>query len=84
MYTQPRMSPKVEELLAQALALTDRERTELASRLLAALDGPEDRDAREAWSSEIRRRAERAISGQSESFDWDAVRDEALRRTPTR
>jgi hypothetical protein len=81
MYTEPPMSPKVEELLAQALMLSDRDQTELASRLLAALDGPEDADARQAWAREIRRRAERAISGDSESFDWDSVRDEALRRT---
>ena len=74
------MSPKVEELLAQAALLDERERAELASELLAGLDGPEDEDARAAWAKEIERRAQLAISGESEGLDWKSVRDEAQRR----
>lgn len=80
MYTADGMSPKVEELLAQAALLNERERAELASELLAALDGPEDADARAAWAKEIERRAHRALSGESEGLDWESVRDEAQRR----
>ncbi|MGB7180711.1 MAG: addiction module protein [Burkholderiaceae bacterium] len=48
------MGAKLEALEADAMALTEEERVELAERLLASLsreDGVED-----AWSAEIRRR----------------------------
>ena len=80
MYTSDGMSPKVEELLAQAALLDERERAELASELLAGLDGPEDENAKAAWAEEIERRARLASSGESEGLDWESVRDEAQRR----
>ena len=80
MCTADGMSPKVEELLAQAARLNERERAELASELLAGLDGPEDEDARAAWATEIGRRAQLAISGESEGLDWESIRSEAQRR----
>ena len=50
------MRKPLDELLAQALRLDPKDRAELASELLASLDGPEDLDAQAAWEDEIQRR----------------------------
>ena len=50
------MSKAVDEVLAEALRLDPKARAELASELLASLEGPPDPDAEAAWEEEIRRR----------------------------
>jgi len=47
---------QLETLRAKALALPEMERAELASDLVASLDGPADPNLSEAWDVEICRR----------------------------
>jgi hypothetical protein len=62
-------------LLEQVLELTDEDRAEFASEILASLDGEADPGAEAAWAVEIERRASRALSGASEGVeDWEEVR----------
>lgn len=68
------MSKRAEALLAQALELPSTERARLALELLESIDGSADDDADETWASEIERRAERALAGESRATDWELVR----------
>jgi putative addiction module component (TIGR02574 family) len=70
------MTSRAEDLLREALALSDGERAELAAELLASLDGgAEDPDEVEAaWAAEIARRAGRVLKGESAGEAWSDVR----------
>ena len=50
------MTKTTETILAEALQLDAEERAELASELVAGLDGPADPDASSDWTEEIKRR----------------------------
>ena len=69
------MSKVGEKLLEDALKLALPERAELASELLASLDGAPDEDVEAAWAEEIERRAARARSGADPGRPWPEVRD---------
>lgn len=71
------MTPRTENLLREALTLSQCERTELAAELLASLDGAaeESEDVKAAWAVEIERRARRVLQGESTGEDWSAVRN---------
>jgi hypothetical protein len=70
------MSDDARHVLDEALRLPLAERAKLAAELLASVDGAPDDDAGEAWAVEIERRAERAMTGESEGKDWPTVRAE--------
>ena len=59
-----KMSKTGRKMLDEALQLELSERAELAAELLASLDGEPDEDVEAAWAAEIKRRAERARSGE--------------------
>lgn len=66
---------EAERLLTAALNLPDRDRADLAARLLESLEGPADSDVDEAWAREIERRCAALDSGEAVSSDWKVVRD---------
>lgn len=68
------MTKAAESVLANALRLGPAERAELASELLASLDGPADVDAESAWAAEIRRRSEAIDAGGMDLEPWDDVK----------
>lgn len=70
------MSERARHVLDEALRLPLTERAKLAAELLASVDGEPDADAEAAWALEIERRAERALSGESQGKDWPIVRAE--------
>ena len=65
------MTKTTETVLAEALRLDLKERAELASELLASLDGPADSDAASAWNAEIKRRVATLESGSADLESWD-------------
>lgn len=65
------MTKTTETVLAEALRLDLKGRAELASELLASLDGPADPDAAAAWTAEIKRRVAAIESGSAELESWD-------------
>lgn len=65
------MTKAAETVLADALRLDLKGRAELASEILASLDGPADPDAASAWADEIRRRVAALDSGSAELESWD-------------
>ena len=73
------MTKEAAELLRQALALTERERADLACTLMDSLDTAVDDNVEVAWQEEIRRRIEDVRSGKVSLVSWDDVRDRARR-----
>lgn len=73
------MSKGPDTLLAEALALDERDRAALAAALLNSLGDHDDLDqeAYEAeWSEELRRRAEDLRGGRVQAVPWRQVREE--------
>jgi putative addiction module component (TIGR02574 family) len=68
------MTKAAKDLLTDALRLGLADRAELASELLASLDGPADPDAKEAWDAEIRRRLASLDAGTATIEPWDDVK----------
>ncbi len=62
------------------MALPTQDRARVAAALIASLDEAEDADAERAWATEIERRAERVLAGQSKGDPWSEVRGRLLQR----
>ncbi|MBM4227309.1 MAG: addiction module protein [Gammaproteobacteria bacterium] len=61
----------LEKLFSEALALSDRERAELAHLLVMSLDGGPDQDAEREWEREMLRRLDRIDAGAAEFIETD-------------
>ncbi len=61
-------------VLADALRLEPEARAELASELLASLDGPADPDAEAEWDAEIERRVAAIEAGTVRLEPWADVK----------
>lgn len=68
------MSKSIEAVLADALQLVATERAELATELIASLDGPVDSDAAEAWVAELERRIASIDAGTASIELWHDVK----------
>ena len=70
------MRKSAEEILKEALQLSESERTRVAAELLASL-GPDVETRDEvAWIAEVERRARAAIDGVP-SLTWDEIRSKS-------
>jgi putative addiction module component (TIGR02574 family) len=66
-----------DRILQDALGLPERERAEIAARLIESLEVARDRDAaevEEAWAAEIERRCAALDAGTTGMTDWEEVR----------
>ncbi len=61
-------------LLSDALLLPEKERAELASQIIASLDGPPDPDADSLWAEEITRRIREFEKDPTRAEDWQVVK----------
>jgi len=68
------MTKAAEAVLADALKLDVEARAELATELLASLDGPADPDAEAAWEVEIARRVAAIEAGTVKLEPWEEVK----------
>jgi len=68
------MSKVADDILTIAMQLSITERAEIASALLASLDGETDDAVEAAWAAEIERRIERIKSGAAKGRPWAEVR----------
>ncbi len=71
------MREEATDLLRKALALTAKERAELASSLIESLDPISDGDVEAAWQAEIAHRLDDLRSGKVRMVPWDQVRNKA-------
>ncbi len=74
------MSEAARKLLDDVLALPEDERLELASEIIASVDGPRDCDWEAAWLAELDRRVEAAKSRGENGADWSEARSRILKR----
>jgi hypothetical protein len=73
-----------QRLLDDALSLTERERLERASEIIASVDGPPDADWESAWLAELDRRVEAARARGAGVSDWSDARARILAGLATR
>lgn len=64
---------ELESLRTAALELREGERAQLASDLVASLDGPADADVAAAWDTEICRRINEISNGSATLLDAEEV-----------
>jgi putative addiction module component (TIGR02574 family) len=74
------MTGSAHKLLQDLLALPEGERLELASEIIASVDGPSDADWESAWLGELDRRADAARARGGTASDWTDVRARILKR----
>jgi putative addiction module component (TIGR02574 family) len=67
------MTQETQELLQKALALSDKERAELAGNLISSLDATVDEDVDAVWQQEILRRQQDVLSGKVKTVSWEEV-----------
>ena len=67
------MSSK-QNVIAEALRLSEAERLEVAEAVYESLEGPADADAADAWSAEIQRRIADLDAGRVASIPWSEAR----------
>ncbi len=68
------MTDRAAKLLAQALALPDHERAEVAAQLLHSLDPSVEEGTQAAWDAEIRDRLEELRTGPVKTVPWPEAR----------
>jgi hypothetical protein len=78
------MSPATQQILQAAMTLTEGERWELISALLAEEPPAEGPSPDAAYLDEIRRRSAEIESGVVESTPWSIVRERVWRRVEGR
>jgi putative addiction module component (TIGR02574 family) len=74
------MTGSARRLLQDLLALPEGERLELASEIIASVDGPGDADWESAWLGELDRRADAARARGGTASEWTDVRARILTR----
>lgn len=74
------MSDAARKLLEDVLALPEEERLELASEIIASVDGPRDAGWDAAWLDELDRRVDAAKSRGDSGSDWSDARSRILKR----
>jgi putative addiction module component (TIGR02574 family) len=74
------MTGPARKLLQDVLALPEAERLELASEIIASVDGQRDNDWEPAWLTELDRRADAASSRGETASEWADVRGRILGR----
>ena len=52
----------------------------MAARLLASMDGPVDEGVETAWSTELEKRARRALAGETQGINWEQAREQIRQR----
>lgn len=68
------------EILGKALGLSEGERLELATELIASVDGPPDANWDALWLAELDKRLEAERNQASQSGDWAGARRRILDR----
>jgi putative addiction module component (TIGR02574 family) len=74
------MNGSARKILQDALSLSDDDRLELASELIASVDDPRDADWESSWLAELDRRTEAAKARGGMASEWTETRARILRR----
>ena len=72
-----------EELLAEALRLSRRERARVAEELLSSLE-ESDEEVATAWAEELERRSRDVAEGRVQTTSWESVRTQIVKELERR
>lgn len=72
------MNTTSSEVLINALRLPERDRADLAAKLIDNLDSPADADSASAWDKEIANRLEEMDGGGVKAVPWAEARRQIL------
>jgi putative addiction module component (TIGR02574 family) len=78
------MATTAQTILAEALALSEDARLDLATELIASVDGPADSDWESTWLAELDERIRAATQRGASGSDWETVRARILERLAPR
>ncbi len=78
------MTSSARKLLDDVLALPEDERLEIASEIIASVDGPADADWDAVWLAELERRSKAAESRGTPAPEWADVRARILSQLASR
>lgn len=78
------MSTKIDEVLKPALKLKRAERARVAAELIASLEGPEEKNHKDAWAAELAKRIRDVRKNQIQLEDWTSVRTEIAKALRSR
>jgi putative addiction module component (TIGR02574 family) len=78
------MGGAAKRILDDVLALPEQERLEIASEIIASVDGPADADWDAVWLAELERRAKAAEARGTPAPEWAEVRARILARLASR
>ena len=78
------MVASLERVIEEALALTESERAELVTTLIATFSPANAAPLDDAWLAEISRRSGEFDAGGAQALSWAEVKDRARRRQATR
>lgn len=73
-YTHPMRTETADAVLERALSLPERDRAEIAARLLESLDERDSECVDEEWAREIERRCAALDAGEAVTSDWSEFR----------
>ena len=76
------MGHPARDIFSAALDLPQADRLELASRLIASVDGPDEPEWETAWEEEVERRDRVEPGGREPAAPWSQVRARVLQRLP--
>jgi putative addiction module component (TIGR02574 family) len=68
------VSPRIQQVLREALQLPPKARADIAGTLLRSLDSREDPNVEEAWAAEVDRRVAEVDSGKVKLVPWERPR----------
>jgi putative addiction module component (TIGR02574 family) len=74
------MTDSARKLLEAVLSLSEDERLEVASQIIASVDGPGDADWDRSWLAELDRRVDSARESGEVGAEWSDARSRILRR----
>jgi putative addiction module component (TIGR02574 family) len=75
------MTTKVKKLLDDALKLSDKDRAEVAAKLLDSLDSDQEDEIEEEWAAEIMKRIDDLEQGKVKAIPWTKAWREIVDRT---
>ncbi|MFB3891366.1 MAG: addiction module protein [Phycisphaerae bacterium] len=78
------MSPQIEQLLKEAMALDETDRAFLADRLWASLDAASQSEVDAAWAAEAERRCDEVREGTAKPLKQAEVEERLRRRNDPR
>jgi hypothetical protein len=74
------MEKTAQEILTEALALPEDTRLDLATEMIASVDGPAENDWEVTWLAELDQRVRAALQRGDSGDDWKTVRARILKR----